>query len=123
MRFLKSLVFILLLPLFANAQVTTNVADVLAQEYPVAATGSTITVASGNTWLNLTQSGTIATQTVNLPSSPAGGQLFYCSTKGQITQLTLSPTAQGWANGATLGAGQGFILLYSPTTSTWTRIS
>jgi hypothetical protein len=80
------------------------------------ATGSTTTVPRPLNHLFFTNPGTIAAQTVNLPSGPADGEQFVISNIGAITALTVSPSVSGIPAGLT--AGQGLMLSYSATMAT-----
>lgn len=55
-------------------------------------TGQTV-VSDGSNLLVLTPAGTLATLTIDFPSSPVNGQLFSINSSQQITLLTLSSSA------------------------------
>ena len=92
-----------------------------ASKTRLTATGTAYTVPATTSWLAMVQTGTLAAQSLTLPSAPVDGQLLRISTIGQVTALTLSPTVAGWSNGATLPANAGFTLGWDATSSAWLR--
>lgn len=85
------------------------------------ATGSTTTPPPGvqYDWVVYTNPGTIAAQTLVLPTSPVDGQIFIVSNFAIITAFTLSPAAVGFTNGASLAAGNGIWLAFSAPSNQW----
>lgn len=85
-------------------------------------TGFNITVASGTSILRLIPSGTLATGTITLPSSPVNGQILQIYTNETITALTISANSgQSLGNGiiTTLSAGRGVAYQYNLSNTTW----
>lgn len=83
------------------------------------ATGSSTGLASPYNWLVFTNPGTIAAQTVVLPTTGVDGQELFISNYAQITSLTFSPAVTGWTNTSQLNAGQGIWVAYSTNTGVW----
>lgn len=96
------------------------------------AAGGSFTVPNGVTNLILNNSGTIATGTVVMPSSPSHGQLLRITSVATVTALTLSGnTGQTISNAptaitiSTTGA-YGYMFVYfsaTATTGTWYRMN
>ena len=103
----------------AGAPVILASAMVDGSKVRLIATGGPYAVPANTSWLALVQTGTLASQAITLPASPADGQLFRVSTAGKITALTLSPSAAGWTNGAPLPANSSFQLGWDSGSSTW----
>ena len=86
----------------------------------VPTTGSTITLTTSTAVLCLNHTATIATLTINFPSSPQDGQCISICSRAAVTTLTLG---NGTFRGAitTIGAG-GFVeYIYSTTGTAWFR--
>lgn len=86
----------------------------------VPTTGSTITLTNATTVLCLNHTATIATLTINFPSSPSDGQCISICTRSAVTTLTLgNGTFRG---GITTIAANGFVeYIYSATGAAWFR--
>lgn len=82
-------------------------------------TGSNTPLASPFNWLVFTNPGTIAAQTVTLPTTAGDGTTMSISNIAAITAFTFSPVVAGWTNGATLAAGQGMQVAYSTNLPGW----
>lgn len=67
--------------------------------------------------LFLTNAGTIAAVTINLPTNPVDGQKVKVSNIGALTAVTWSPTVSGSSAG--LAVGQGALVEYSATLPGW----
>lgn len=92
------------------------------KQYATPATAGTVTVAAnGNTVLFLNPAGTIATLTVNLPSTPSDLDRVTLGTSQIVTSLTLG---NGTIIGAitTLALGAFATYIYSSDTSSWFRM-
>lgn len=88
------------------------------------ASGFSVTVSSGNTWLVLTPTGTLAAGTIVLPSAPADKAEVSVNCTQIVTALTVSAggtTVTGAPT--TLAAANGFFTMrYDAATSAWYRI-
>jgi hypothetical protein len=85
-------------------------------------TGSGYTVPANTSLVRFTQTGTIATQTVTLPTALADGQpLQFVNYAGAVTALTFSPAVNGWTNGSTLAANTGLRIRWDATAAAWYR--
>jgi hypothetical protein len=91
-------------------------------DYFTPTTGSTITSTGARTMV-LNPSGTIATLTVNFPSSPNNNQEFKISSTQTITSLTLSGGSGITVDGSvsTLSANSAVGWIYISSISTWIR--
>ena len=90
------------------------------QQFAAPATGETVVVATGDTWLLLTPAGTLATLTVTLPTA-TDGQIVRVTSSQILTALTVSG---GTVNGAptSMTANGYFTMAYSATLNVWQRI-
>jgi len=86
----------------------------------VPTSGSTITLTSATTVLCLNHTATIATLTINFPSSPADGQCISICTRATVTNLTLG---NGTFRGpiTTISATTPAEYIYSSTGAAWFR--
>lgn len=91
----------------------------------VVATGATLGVAASTSLYSMLQTGTLASQTLNLPIATGDGHLLRISTSGAITSLTLAPqpgdTVQ-WTGGSSLAANSGLLFCYDSTSKIWLRL-
>lgn len=92
--------------------------QVMVKQEVAPATGSSTTLVSPYDWLVFTNGSTTAAQTVVLPTASYDGQSVAISNASIITAFTLSPSANGWANG-TLAAGQGIVVAWSVPQNAW----
>ena len=90
-----------------------------ASKIRIAATGSPLTIPPNTSWLALIQPGTLSSQTLTLPTSPADGLILRISTAGAISALTLSPPVPGWTNASSLPANSGFELGWDAGLAVW----
>ncbi len=83
-------------------------------------TGDTVTVSSSNNYTILKPAGTLATLTVNLPSSPVNNQVQTISSTQIITSLTVGAGAHTVLGApSALAVGQAFTMIYDTATTTW----
>jgi len=95
----------------------------LAQQFAAPATGETVVVETGDSWLLLTPSGTLATLTVTLPTDRTDGQIVRVTSSQILTALTVGG-AGTTVNGAptAMTANGFFTMAYSATLNVWQRI-
>lgn len=80
------------------------------------------TVPAGTSLVRFTQSSTVASSTITLPTAIADGQpIQFVNYGGAVTALTFSPAVNGWTNGATLAAYTGLRLRWDGTAAAWYR--
>lgn len=94
------------------------------QQFAVPLTGTTVTVATGDTWLIVTPAGTLAALTITLPTDRTDGEIVRVSCSQILTSLTVGG-AGTTVNGAptTLAAVNGFFeMAYSGTLNAWYRV-
>lgn len=111
-------------PQQVNIPVAALGITVMNQQTPL--TGFTITMAAGQTNLNLTPAGTLATGTVALPPNPVNGQKVVLFSSQTITALTLNagatPTGTTIVGGVTtLAANAPVAYVYQLSNNTWYR--
>lgn len=91
----------------------------------VALTSSGYTVPANVGLVRLTQTSTVASATITLPSTPADSQPVQIVQQGAgaVTALTFSPAVQGWSQGSSLAAGPGVGLRvrWDVTAAAWFR--
>lgn len=88
------------------------------------ATGFTVTVSDGNTWLLLTPTGTFATGTIVLPSTATDKAEVSVNCTQIVTALTVSAGGTTVTGAPTTLAANGFFTMrFDAATSTWYRIS
>lgn len=94
--------------------------DLSTQYAAPSATGFTVTVAEGNTWLLLTPTGTLAAGTIVLPSAPDDKAVVIVVCTQIVTTLTVSAGGTT-VTGApiTLAANQGFEMRFDAATNAW----
>lgn len=91
------------------------------QQFAAPATGATVVVEAGDTWLLLTPAGTLATLTVTLPTA-TDGQIVRVTSSQILTALTVGGGST--VNGAptAMAANGYFTMAYSATLNVWQRI-
>ena len=86
------------------------------------ASGATITLTTATTVLCLNHTATIATLTINFPSSPEDGQCISICSRSNVTTLTLgNGTFRGAITSFSAGAGAFVEYIYSTTGAAWFR--
>ena len=87
------------------------------------ATGFTVNVTEGNTWLVLTPAAGYATGTIDLPAADHGDELLLNTTQA-VTTLTISTVAGDSVVGGptTLAANDFFRLRYDEVLNRWYRV-
>jgi hypothetical protein len=99
---------------------------VLSTQYAApSATGFTVTVAQGDTWLLLTPTGTFAAGTIVLPSSAADKAEVSVNCTQIVTALTVSAggTTVTGAPTTLAAANEFFTMRYDAATAAWYRVS
>jgi ABC-type glycerol-3-phosphate transport system substrate-binding protein len=93
-------------------------------DYHQPASGFTITVPNGSSWLILDPSGTLGSGTVVMPVGPIDGQNVIISTSHAITGFTVSPNGPQTLNGAptTIVANTSMWWRYRLANTTWYRL-
>ena len=87
------------------------------------ATGFSVTVTNGNTWLLLTPTGTFATGTIVLPSTATDKAEVSVNCTQIVTALTVSAGGTTVTGGPTALAANGFFTMrYDAATSAWYRV-
>lgn len=85
-------------------------------------TGSLYLVPKNLSFVRFVQTGTVATQTIDLPTALADGQPIQMDNyAGAITALTFSPAVNGFTNGSTFAANSGLRIRWDATASAWQR--
>ncbi|MBV8474083.1 MAG: hypothetical protein JO107_14790 [Hyphomicrobiales bacterium] len=85
-------------------------------------TTSGYTVPANTDCIRFTQSSTLASATVTLPTAFADGQpIQFVNYAGAITALTFSPSVNGWTNGSAMAANTGLRIRWDATASAWYR--
>jgi hypothetical protein len=80
------------------------------------------TVPQNTSLVRFTQSSTVASSTITLPTAFADGQpVQFVNYAGAITALTFSPSVNGWTNGSTLAANTGLRVRWDATAAAWYR--
>jgi hypothetical protein len=88
------------------------------------ATGFTVTVADGNTWLLLTPTGTFAAGAIVLPSGPTDKAEVSVNCTQIVTSLSVSAGGTTVTGAPTTLAANGFFTMrYDAATSAWYRVS
>jgi hypothetical protein len=100
-----------------QAMVSADIGGLSAQ-YATPASGDTVTVSAGNTWLILAHGSTLATLTIALPTA-SDGQEVLVSSASAVTSLTVSGTSSGAPTALTAG---GFARMrFDGVLSVWRR--
>jgi hypothetical protein len=108
---------------FLQANLTTG-ADIAQQYASPAATGFTVVVTVGNTWLVLSPLAGYAAGTITLPANPTNEQIVQVSCTQAVTTLTVGGNGRTVIGApATIAAGGFFTMRYDLTTNAWYRVS
>lgn len=102
-----------------------NIQAVADQSYSLQApsTGFTITIANNISTLILDPLTTLATGTINMPSTPIDGQTVRVTSSQIITSLTVSGNGHSIVGSpTTLPLGAGFAYIYNLSGTTWYRL-
>lgn len=86
--------------------------------------GGTVNPGAGDGFYFIEPAGTLATLTVNLPSTSLSGLVLRIATTQTITALSVTASGGATVNNAptTLPAGSGFAYLYRGNNTTWYRV-
>jgi hypothetical protein len=108
----------------AYMQANLNFAsNALVSQYGVPLTGTTVTVATGNTWLILTPAGTLAALTIALPTNRTDKQEVLVNSTQILTALTVSGAGTTVVGAPTTLAANGFFKMrYDGTLNAWYRV-
>lgn len=101
------------------ANITGTDIGIMVKNEVTLTTGQTTVLASPYNWLVTTNTGTIAAQTVTLPTAPFDGQFVLVSNLGAITALTFSPAVTGFSQASALAAGNGLWIAWSSNLNVW----
>lgn len=117
----KAALSVLLAYIQDNIDLATD--DFTTQFSAPSATGFSVTVADGDTWLVLTPVAGYAAGTIVLPATPADRDEFLCNCTQSVTTLTIDGNGKT-VTGAptTLAANAYFRLRYEGVTGTWYRV-
>lgn len=107
---------------YVQNSITTS--TLTAQYEAPSATGFSVTVSSGNTWLVLTPDAGYAAGTINLPAGFQGQEVLVNCTQA-VTTLTITPQAGDSVIGApaTLAANDTFRLKYEAVLKRWYKVA
>ena len=87
-----------------------------------ALTTSGYTVSANTSLVRFTQTGTVASATIRLPTALADGQpIQFVNYAGAVTALTFSPAVNGWTNGSTLAVNTGLRVRWDAIAAAWYR--
>lgn len=108
----------------AHMQANLNFAsNALVSQYGVPLTGTTVTVATGNTWLILTPAGTLAALTIALPTNRTDKQEVLVNSTQILTALTVSGAGTTVVGAPTTLAANGFFKMrYDAVLNSWFRV-
>jgi hypothetical protein len=110
-----------LLQSWLQANLTFTAAN-LATQFATPTTGQTVTVTTGNTWLNITPAATLAALTINLPTDRTDGETVLVNSTQTLTALTVSGASTTVVGAPTTLAANGFFeMRYSGTLNAWYR--
>lgn len=105
-----------------QANLTFTAAKPVSQ-FAVPLTGTTVTVATGDTWLLITPAGTLAALTVALPTDRTDGQIVRVTSSQILTSLTVSGAGTTVTGAPTTLAANGFFTMaYNGTLNAWYRV-
>lgn len=106
-----------------NTALTFPSSTLARQAASPSATGFSVTILSGDTWLILTPVAGYAAGTLVLPTG-TDGQIVTINCTQAVTTLTITPTGTASVTGAptTLAANAYFTLKYDLVNDTWYRI-
>lgn len=107
---------------YVQGSITTS--TLTAQYEAPSATGFSVTVSSGNTWLVLTPDAGYAAGTINLPDGVQGQEVLVNCTQA-VTTLTITPKTGDSVIGApaTLAANDTFRLKYEAVLKRWYKVA
>ena len=110
--------------LMSYLQSALSLPGALTTQYAApSATGFSVTVTTGNTWLLLTPTGTFATGTIVLPSTATDKAEVSVNCPQIVTALTVSAGGTTVTGGPTALAANGFFTMrYDAATSAWYRV-
>jgi hypothetical protein len=110
--------------LMSYLQSALSLPGALTTQYAApSATGFSVTVTTGNTWLLLTPTGTFATGTIVLPSTATDKAEVSVNCTQIVTALTVSAGGTTVTGGPTALAANGFFTMrYDAATSAWYRV-
>lgn len=117
----KAALSVLLAYIQDNFDLATD--DFTTQFSAPSATGFSVTISDGDTWLVLTPVAGYAAGTIVLPAAPADRDEFLCNCTQSVTTLTIDGNGST-VTGAptTLAANAYFRLRYEGVTGTWYRV-
>jgi hypothetical protein len=109
--------------LIAYVQANLTLNELTTQYAAPSATGFSVTVADGDTWLILTPGGGYAAGTIVLPSAEDKEEVLVNCTQS-VTTLTITPQTGDTVTGApsSLSANDYFRLRYDGATDVWYRV-
>jgi hypothetical protein len=109
---------------FLQANLTFSASDLVQQYAAPSATGFSVSIAVGNTWLILTPVAGYAAGTIILPLNPTNEQVVNLNTTQAVTTLTVNGNGKT-VTGAptTLAANAFFTLRFDATTNAWYRVA
>ena len=109
---------------FLNDNLTLPSAS-LAQQYAApSATGFAVTIAAGDTWLNLQPAAGYADGTITLPLDPTNGQRAQVNCTQAVTTLTVAGNGKTVTGAPTTLAANGFFTMqYDATFAAWYRVA
>jgi|GEM_PF-3060151 len=106
----------------AGSPFIANGATVDASGVRYALTGAAYTVPANTSLMRFTQTATVASQTVTLPTASGDGHVIqFVNYAGAVTALTFSPAVTGWTNGSALAANTGLRIRWDATAAAWQR--
>jgi hypothetical protein len=109
---------------FMQTNLTFSASDLVQQYAAPSATGFSVSIAVGNTWLILTPVAGYAAGTIILPLNPTNEQVVNLNTTQAVTTLTVNGNGKT-VTGAptTLAANAFFTLRFDATTNAWYRVA
>jgi hypothetical protein len=112
-----------LLLAFMQTNLTMPTGDLVQQFAAPSATGFTVAIAIGDTWLILTPVAGYAAGTITLPANPLDGERVRVNSTQAVTTLTVGGNGRT-VTGAptTLAANAFFTMAYSATLNAWYRV-
>lgn len=107
---------------YMQANLIFSASDLVQQYAAPSATGFSVAVAAGNTWLILTPLAGYAEGTIVLPANPTNEQVVNVNCTQAVTTLTVNGSGRT-VTGAptTLAANAFFTLRYDQTLNSWFR--
>jgi hypothetical protein len=109
---------------FMQTNLTFSASDLVQQYAAPSATGFSVSIAVGNTWLILTPVAGYAAGTIILPANPTNEQVVNLNTTQAVTTLTVNGNGKT-VTGAptTLAANAFFTLRFDQTLNSWFRVA